>query len=345
MRALLLCVLLTMSAVCHGQEPGVGQTPPAPAQIQADTSGQRLSQMLRAADELQRAGQPAQAGEVRQQAEAEREALRRHIEFLRAEISRIQKIVEPRAQVLIHLKVMEVSLTKMKQLGLDVTKLQGKPATGPQDAKQAGATTTFAVVDNASEILQTIEKLRKDNLVKVLAEPTLVTISGREATYRSGGELTVPTPQKDGSLKPVCQPYGTEVRILCDVLANRKVRMQVHCRVSELDHASATKVADTTVPGIRAREVSTATETDSGKTLVISGLVQYHTIIEKWGVPFVSDIPYVGTPFTKVTQRSNEIATLVLATPELVDASNSPANPGNAAPAAVIQPTNAGVRR
>ena len=319
MKVLSLCVLLALSIAAYGQQPGVAPPAPATGEAQPDTTGLRLQQLLFRASELQRAGQPEQAAIVLQQAEWERRGLLNRIDALQAEIKRIEQLVGSRQQVLVHLKVVEVSLTKLRKLGFDVTKLQGNPGKGLGGEKQAAPGGAFSVIDDGKETLQLLDKLQEGGLSKVLAEPTLVTISGQEATFHSGGKLAIPTPQKDGSLGVEYQNYGTEVQLKPDVLVDRSVRLAIRCRLSEVDYANPMQVGKDTVPSIRSRDIATDANIQNGRTLILYGLVQYRMESEKFGVPWLSEIPYAGAAFSHVKETHNEIATLVLITPELVE--------------------------
>ena len=202
------------------------------------------------------------------------------------------------------------------------------------------------MIDDGGETHRIFEVLRKDKLAKVLAEPTLVAISGHEATFRSGGQLAIPTLQKDGSSAAEYQFYGTEVQLKPEVLADRTVRLAFRCRVSELDYANPTRIGKDTVPGIRSRDIATDANITSGRTLVLCGLVQSRVEAENSGVPWLSEIPYAGAAFRTVKERRNEVATFVLITPELVEPLADRAQVGNASPtAATTPPTDVNVRR
>jgi pilus assembly protein CpaC len=346
MKVLPFCVLLALSMAAYGQQPGDPPLGPATGEAQPDTTGLRLQQLLFRASELQRVGQPEQAAIVLQQAEWERRGLLNRIDALQAEIKRIEQLVGSRQQVLVHLKVMEVSLTKLKKLGYDVTKLQGNPGKGLGGEKQATPGGAFSVVDDGKETLQLLDKLQQGGLSKVVAEPTLVTISGQEATFHSGGKLAIPTRRNDGSLGVEYQNYGAEVQLKPDVLVDRSVRLAIHCRLSEVDYANATQVGKDTVPGIRSRDIVTDANIQYGRTLVIYGLVQHRAGAVKSGVPWLGDIPYAGAAFSHVKEFHDEIATLVLITPEVVEPLGDKAIIGNASPAAAAAPpTDANPRR
>lgn len=255
-------------------------------------------------------------------------------------------------EVLLHVKVMEVSRTKLRALGFDWTQISGQNivrssvsglisgATGADaiagtsaSAVTSGAETFFfSVIDGSDAFFGVLEALRQDNLMKVLAEPTLVTVSGRPAFFQVGGEFPIIVPQSLGTVSIEYKKYGTQVDFVPIVLGNGKIRLEVRPRVSEIDSARSVTINSTTVPGLRVREVDTGVEMKAGQTLAIAGLVETRVEAQRRGLPWISDVPYIGVPFRRVVERTNDVELLILVTPELVSAMNPeevpPAGPG-----------------
>ena len=246
--------------------------------------------------------------------------------------------------VLLHVKVMEVSRTKLRHLGFDWAKITGdnvvtSGASGllsdydpqkvfyltqstmkPAVRSASPSTFAFSVVNGSSAFYGVLNALRQDNLMKITAEPTLVAESGRAAMFNSGGEIPVPTPQSLGTLSIDWKQYGTRIDFVPMVLGNGKIRLEVRPYISELDYASGTTIAGTTVPGIRSRTADTAVEMMAGQTLAIAGLVQSRTEAVNGGLPWISEVPYLGVAFRNVDHKTNEVESLIMVTPELVDA-------------------------
>ncbi|MGQ9823090.1 MAG: type II and III secretion system protein family protein [Thermogutta sp.] len=255
-------------------------------------------------------------------------------------------------EVLLHVKVMEVSRTKLRALGFDWTQISGQNivrssvsglisgATGADaiagtsaSAVTSGAETFFfSVIDGSDAFFGVLEALRQDNLMKVLAEPTLVTVSGRPAFFQVGGEFPIIVPQSLGTVSIEYKKYGTQVDFVPIVLGNGKIRLEVRPRVSEIDSARSVTINSTTVPGLRVREVDTGVEMKAGQTLAIAGLVETRVEAQRRGLPWISDVPYIGVPFRRVVERTNDVELLILVTPELVSAMNPeevpPGGPG-----------------
>jgi pilus assembly protein CpaC len=240
--------------------------------------------------------------------------------------------------VLLHVKLMEVSRTKLRRLGMDWTNINGSGTFGSAAGNvltPVGATTTglpaafapsttnpptfvFQVLSGSNTFTGVLDALRKDNLLKILAEPKLVTESGRAASFNSGGEIPVPVPQSLGTVTIEWKKYGAQVDFVPIVLGNGKIRLEVRPRVSELDPARSITINGTLVPGLRSREADTAVEMTAGQTLAIAGLVSSREESENRGLPWISEVPYLGAPFRKVSSELNEVELLIMVTPELV---------------------------
>ncbi len=236
-------------------------------------------------------------------------------------------------QVTLHVKVMEVSRTKLRAIGFDWGNLSGdgdfviQSAAGlVANAISGGGgvvgtgldTIRFGIVDNNNEFFGFLEALRANNVIKILAEPTLTSISGRPAYFHEGGEFPILVPSGLGTTGVQYKQFGTRVDFVPIVLGNGNIRLEVRPHVSEVDPTRGVDLEGVTVPGLRDRSVETAVEMRSGQTLAIAGLIQTRTEAENIGLPFLSDLPWVGSMFRRVREEVNEIELLVTVRPELV---------------------------
>ncbi|MGM0488496.1 MAG: type II and III secretion system protein family protein [Planctomycetota bacterium] len=239
-------------------------------------------------------------------------------------------------QVLLKTKVMEVSRTKLREAGFDwqfldgqdfvfqaSSSLLGSGGSGIGAATAAGGDTVrFGIVNGSQAFFGFIEALRENKLLKVLAEPQLVTVSGQVASFNSGGEFPVPIPQSLGTTTIEYREYGTRVDFVPIVLGNGNIRLEVRPRVSELDTARGTQVNGELVPGFNVRWVDTAVEMKAGQTLALAGLIQQRTEAYNRGIPGLSEIPWFGVPFRRVKEETNEVELLIVVTPEFIEASD-----------------------
>ena len=247
--------------------------------------------------------------------------------------------------VLLHVKVMEVSRTKLRKLGIDWNYIWGQgffvqgasglinlPGSASGFAAGGRDTLRFGLTEGTNTFTGLIEALRQNNLVKVLSEPTLVTMSGRPASFMVGGEFPILVPSGIATATIEFKEFGTRVDFVPIVLGDRRIRLEVRPVISEIDESRSVTVDSITVPGVRTRKVDTGVEMEVGQTLALAGLLQERTVMENKGVPWISDIPFLGVPFRRVEEQVNEIELLITVTPEIVDAMDShqlpPCGPG-----------------
>ncbi|MFH1269350.1 MAG: histidine kinase, partial [Planctomycetota bacterium] len=245
-------------------------------------------------------------------------------------------------QVLLHVKAMEVSRTKLRNLGFDWSIVANNGlftsgASGLIDAASGvitgSPTARFDILGGSSDFFGVLEALRQDNLAKMLAEPTLVTTSGRPAFFQAGGEVPIPVPQGLGTVAIEYKEWGVRVDFVPIVLGGGRIHLEVRPRVSTLDYAQGTDIQGTFVPGLKKQEVDTGVQMQAGQTLAIAGLVKHEIESTRRGIPWVSDLPYAGALFRRVEEKNNEIELLIFVTPELVDAMDAeevpPCGPGS----------------
>jgi pilus assembly protein CpaC len=231
-------------------------------------------------------------------------------------------------QVMLKVKVMEVSRTKLRRLGIDWTYANGNDfiqqvASGIQAASspaEGAATIRLGIVNNASDFNAYINALQRNDLVKLMAEPTLVTTSGRPASFNSGGEFPILVPQSLGTVTVQFREFGTRIDFVPIVLGNGTIRLEVRPQVSELDPTRSVNVQGTNIPGLRNRWIDTAVEMRAGQTMALGGLLQTRVEAHNQGIPLLADMPWVGAAFRSVKEQYNEVELLVMVTPEFVDA-------------------------
>lgn len=235
-------------------------------------------------------------------------------------------------QVMLHVKVMEVSRTKLRIMGFDWAKVTGpnlfqSGVSGLLDVTGTGAaaittqmspdkTINFNIIEPGGAFFGVMEALREDKLAKVLAEPTLVTVSGRPAKFLVGGKIGYVVNGGITGTSTEWLEYGTTLDFVPIVLGNGRVRLEVRPEVSEIDAANSAGG----IPAIKTREVETGVELKAGQTLALAGLIQTRVESMNRGLPWISEVPLIGMPFRRVEERNNEVELLITVTPELVDA-------------------------
>lgn len=239
-------------------------------------------------------------------------------------------------QVLLKVKVFEVSRTKLRQLGVDWSYLSGAgggvvssvadvisstAANNALGVNLTGVDTfTYGIVNGADRFDMFLQALQENQVAKIMAEPNVVAVSGRPASFNEGGEIPILVPQSLGTSTIEFKPFGTQVDFLPIVLGNGRIRLEVRPRISDLDFTNAITLNGQQVPALRVREVDTAVELRAGQTFALAGLIQQRTQASKRGLPWLADIPVLGVPFRTTVNSTEEFELLVLVTPEFVDA-------------------------
>ena len=165
-----------------------------------------------------------------------------------------------------------------------------------------------------------INALEEENLVNVLAEPNLTTVSGQQAGFLAGGEYPVPTGRDQiGNIVIEFREFGVSLTFRPVVLSDDRISMQLNTEVSTLDFDNAVVLSDLTVPGRDIRRAETTVEIPSGGSLMIAGLLQSDAIDDMSGIPGISKAPVLGELMKSEGFQRNETELVVIVTPYLVE--------------------------
>ena len=174
-----------------------------------------------------------------------------------------------------------------------------------------------------------VQAMRQNNLLRVLAEPNLVAISGQEASFLAGGEFPIPVPGGgvSGGTTSVTiefREFGVKLNFVPVVTGEGKIRLKVAPEVSDLDFSTAVRFQGFVVPGLTQRKVTTTIELGDGQSFAIAGLLNNNVTANKEVTPLLGDLPIIGTLFRSVRYQRKETELLVFVTPRIV----APMNPG-----------------
>ena len=168
----------------------------------------------------------------------------------------------------------------------------------------------------------TIRALQSRRLLEILAEPNVLAINGKPASFVSGGEFPFPTLQGGGAgLGAVTiqfREFGVRINFLPTVTPRGTIRLQVTPEVSSLDFANGLVFQGFNIPALATRRVQTEVELESGQSFVIAGLLDNRTTETLSKVPGLANIPLLGKLFQSQSLTKNNSELLVLITPELV---------------------------
>jgi pilus assembly protein CpaC len=174
-----------------------------------------------------------------------------------------------------------------------------------------------------------VNALETKGLVRTLAEPDLVALSGDTASFLAGGEFPVPVaqPGSTGGTPLITVDYkrfGVELTFMPTVLANGTINLRLAPSVSELDFTNAVLVSGFRIPALTKREARTTIELRDGQSFAVAGLLQATNRGDISQLPWIGSVPILGTLFRSTGYQQNETDLVIIVTPHLVQ----PAAPG-----------------
>ena len=242
-------------------------------------------------------------------------------------------------QVMLEVRVSEMNRSLTKRLGINFSSVSanGKhfgisllnsltafPSTGwPGNPLSVSSTVNAALgfAANGATWTTYIDALKETGLLCVLAEPTLITLSGKSANFLAGGEFPIPVPQA-GAAVPVItiqyKPFGVGLVFTPTVLAKDRISMVVAPEVSELDFSQAVSLQGYIIPSITTRRLSTTVELADGQSFAIAGLLRDEVKEDVAKFPLLGDIPVLGALFRSSSFQRSETELVVIVTPHLV---------------------------
>ncbi len=246
--------------------------------------------------------------------------------------------VEGKQQVMLQVKILELSRSALRELGLEASANAGD-STGGHNlglaldvATQTGLTAQnpFAVasiirdsgLSSLGLVQFLINALEDRDLVKTLAEPNLTAISGEQAGFLAGGEFPIPQGRSEsGDVVVELQEFGVSLNFRPVVLTHERISLQLETEVSSISYENAVEISNPpiTVPGRSVRRANTTVEMGSGRTLMIAGLIQSDTIRSMAGLPGIIDTPVIGDLVKSRSFSTGETELVIMITPYIVE--------------------------
>lgn len=171
-----------------------------------------------------------------------------------------------------------------------------------------------------AQIQALLQALKTEGLAKLVAEPKLVTQSGRPARFLSGGrQATLSAASGINGPGVTYEDVGTELEFLPIVYGNGKIYLEVAPRVRGVNQGLGTATSFGTVVGFDEQSIRTSIVLESGQTFAIGGLIQTNLQSSVKKVPWLGDLPFIGSAFSAIQQTEQEQELVILVTPHLVD--------------------------
>lgn len=163
-----------------------------------------------------------------------------------------------------------------------------------------------------------VDALHQENIIKVLAKPTLMALNGQEAAFLAGGEFPIPVPQAFGLVTIQFKKFGVGLVFTPNVMDKKHISLTVAPEVSELDFQNALKTQGFVVPAITTRRATTTIELADGQSFAIGGLMRDNVKESINKYPGLGDIPILGALFRSTSWQKNETELLIIVTAHLV---------------------------
>jgi pilus assembly protein CpaC len=244
-------------------------------------------------------------------------------------------------QILLKVKFASVDLSKEQQLGINVFSTGFGNVIGAATTGQfsppgitlpvAGGGSTAAISNQLNlfaflpglNVGATLQALQQKNIVEVLAEPNVLALNGKEASFLAGGEYPYPTVQGTasggaGAVTISFKEYGVRLNFIATVTPRGTVRLQVAPEVSSLDFTNAIEISGFDVPAINTRKIKTEVELGDGQSFGIGGLLDNRDTETFQKIPFLGDIPILGKFFQSEQKTKTKTELIVIVTPEIV---------------------------
>ncbi len=263
-------------------------------------------------------------------------------------------------EVLLEVKFAEVDRSALTQLGANFFSTGagntiGSTTTGqyggfspPSISQTLGQNPPFSATQSVSNVLNmflfrpdihfgaVIEALESKNLLQILAEPNLIAVNGKKASFLAGGQFPFPIVQPGQGFTAVTisfKEFGVKLEFTPVIMPNGNIHLTVAPEVSTLDFADALTISGFTIPALSTRKAETEFELQDGQSFVIAGLID-NRVTDIWNkVPGLGDIPILGNFFkSKSIQKSNSELMVLCTVHRISPNSEAPPVPKNPQP-------------
>jgi pilus assembly protein CpaC len=237
-------------------------------------------------------------------------------------------------QVQLKLRIVEVDRTRLDQLGINIFS-QGRTAlatttqqfsssiTGTGSALTVSDPMNIFLYNNKLNVGLTVQDLEQKQILQVLAEPTLTTLSGLPARFLSGGEFPFPVVQggtaNSTAITIQFRPYGVKVDFTPTVNPDGSIRIKLSPEVSTLDYTNAVTISGFTIPALSTRQTETEVEIQNGQSFIVSGLLDHRTTEIMSKVPGIASVPILGELFRSKNFNHSVVELVIIVTATVVD--------------------------
>jgi pilus assembly protein CpaC len=264
-------------------------------------------------------------------------------------------------EVLLQVKFAEVDRSATTQLGINILSTGAANTIGAVTTGQFGGfgqqqikdatgapSGPFSTTETLADVLNlflfrpdihlgiVIKALQQQNLLQILAEPNLIAVNGKEASFLAGGEFPFPIVQPGQGFTAVTiqfKEFGVKLKFKPVIMPNGNIHLNVTPEVSTLDFTNALTISGFTVPALSTRRAETEFELQDGQSFVIAGLMDNRVTNIMNKIPGLGDIPVLGNFFkSKSAQKSNGELMVLCTVHKISPNMQTPAGPKNPEP-------------
>jgi pilus assembly protein CpaC len=232
-------------------------------------------------------------------------------------------------QVMLEVKVAEVSKALIDKLGVELggTRTRGQWTYSLLADFLSGGAGVASLGRLSGSLGVTVDGQKDDALVKVLAEPTVMALSGQTGSFLAGGKIFIPVAQDTGnggrSVTLEEKEFGVSLRFTPTVLGNGRIHLKVRPEVSEINREGigivASGVSGTSVlPSFTSRKAETTVQLLDGQSFAIGGLIRHNDSASVKAFPFLGELPVIGALFRSTEFQSDRSELVFVITPRLV---------------------------
>ena len=232
-------------------------------------------------------------------------------------------------QVMLAVRFAEVKRSAFKELGINSSAFAESGSTTfsmlnlfPGAAAVTGVGTLAQGDFFGGDIQVLLDALERKGVVKTLAEPNLIALSGDTANFLAGGEFPIPVAQNtsgnNSTITVEFKEFGVSLAFTPTVLHDSLISLEVRPEVSAIDDAASVTVSGLRVPGLTTRRAHTTVELKDGQSFAIAGLLQSELRDGIRQLPFAGDIPVLGALFRSADYQRDETELVIIVTPHLV---------------------------
>ena len=227
-------------------------------------------------------------------------------------------------QVMLAVKFVEMRRDTVKRLGINLRTSVGGGLRFIGNAANAiisppnFASLGLGIASNVADVTALLDVLEEKGVVRTLAEPTLIAMSGDNADFLAGGEFPVPVGAKDGEIKIEFKKFGVGLSFTPTVIADQRINVRLFMEVSEPDETQDFEVVGIRIPGLVVRRATTTVELRNAESFAIAGLLSENFSDQVEQVPFLGDLPVLGALARSTQYQTGQTELVMIVTPYLV---------------------------